>query len=326
MRRQALLDLIRHARNVEVDLLERPDRVGLAVGEVLDVAHHARARRKQVQARVLPALARRDETDLEVERDVVLALGLPHAERIGELLGKERCRPTDDAAVELHDDVLAAVDGRVERLEHAERRQEGRNVVDVEVLVDEATLVRKVVEKAAGRAVGRVHRAQEAPRLGQELADRRRLELGEESATVDRPEVRDVPGEVELLADDRVARRLLQVEAGWRHEVARREEVGELGAHVSVDARDRLGDVLGVEEVGARLLSPDVHAHLHADGIKELVDLLLEDDAVQEARHEDLLVLRRVGVVGAALSADERVQLAEHEAVRAQSVNTAERL
>ena len=49
-----------------------------------------------------------------------------------------------------------------------------------------------VVQQPAGRAVRRVHRTQEAPRLGQQLAHRRRAQLREVCAAVHRPEVRYV--------------------------------------------------------------------------------------------------------------------------------------
>jgi len=50
----------------------------------------------------------------------------------------------------------------------------------------------QVVEQAAGRPVGRVHRAHEPPRLGQELPDGRGPQLGEIRPTMDRPEVTHV--------------------------------------------------------------------------------------------------------------------------------------
>ena len=50
-----------------------------------------------------------------------------------------------------------------------------------------------MAEQAAGRAVGRVHRAQEAPGLRQQFAHGRRAQLREVRAAVDRAEVRDVP-------------------------------------------------------------------------------------------------------------------------------------
>jgi hypothetical protein len=105
---------------------------------------------------------------------------------------------------------------------------------DVQVLGDELARVRQVIEQSTWRPIRRVHRAQETPRVGQQLSHRRRLELGEEGSSVDTPEVREVSVEVELLSDNGVPRGLLQVEAGRRDEVARGEEVGQLGADVPV--------------------------------------------------------------------------------------------
>ena len=50
-----------------------------------------------------------------------------------------------------------------------------------------------MVEQAAGGPIGGVHRAQEAPGVGQQLAHGRGAHLGEEGAPVNGPEVRYVP-------------------------------------------------------------------------------------------------------------------------------------
>lgn len=52
----------------------------------------------------------------------------------------------------------------------------------------------EVTQQAAGRAVGRVHRAQEAPGLRQQLTHGRGAQLRKVRAAVDCPEVRQVPG------------------------------------------------------------------------------------------------------------------------------------
>ncbi len=51
----------------------------------------------------------------------------------------------------------------------------------------------EVEEEAAGGAIGRVHRAHEAPGVRQQLAHGRRAQLLEVRAAVDAPEVRQVP-------------------------------------------------------------------------------------------------------------------------------------
>ena len=59
---------------------------------------------------------------------------------------------------------------------------------------DDATCGGEVTQQAAGRAIGRVHRAQEAPGLRQQLAHRCGAQLRKVRAAMDRPEVRQVPG------------------------------------------------------------------------------------------------------------------------------------
>ena len=58
---------------------------------------------------------------------------------------------------------------------------------------DDAACGGEVTEQSAGRAVGCVHRAQEAPGLRQELAHGGGAQLCKVGAAVDRPEVRQVP-------------------------------------------------------------------------------------------------------------------------------------
>ena len=54
----------------------------------------------------------------------------------------------------------------------------------------------EVEEEAAGGAIGRVHRAHEAPGVRQQLAHGRRAQLQEVRAAVDAPEVRQVPATI----------------------------------------------------------------------------------------------------------------------------------
>lgn len=186
------------------------------------------------------------------------------------------------------------------------RRRQGRR--------DDLACVREMVEQTAGRSVGRVDRAEEPPGLGQKLPDRRRLEFSKERSSVDAPEVGEVPVKVEFLGNDRVPARLLEVESGRRDKVSGREEVRHLVADVKVDLVDHLGYVPVVVEVDAGDASADVLANLGGDGRDGLVELLLDDHAVEEPGQEDLLVLRRIGVIGARRVRDERVELSEHEA------------
>ena len=111
----------------------------------------------------------------------------------------------------------------------------------------------EVREQPARRAVGGVDGAEEAPLVGQQLADGGGAQLCEEGAAVDRAEVREeapadesrtcdgvdmdmperksreelIPPVVEPLSDDGEARRLLQVEARLGAQVPRRHKVAE---------------------------------------------------------------------------------------------------
>lgn len=72
-----------------------------------------------------------------------------------------------------------------------------------------------MVHEAAGLAVRRVDRTQEAPGLRQQLPDRRRPHLGEGGSSVDAAEVRQVADEVQLVGHDAQARVLQHAET-WR--------------------------------------------------------------------------------------------------------------
>ena len=79
---------------------------------------------------------------------------------------------------------------------HAELDEEGGEAGDLGTLHGGAlrlTLRGEVLEEAARAAVGGVHGADEAPRVGKELADRRGLHGGEELAAVDGAVVGDIP-------------------------------------------------------------------------------------------------------------------------------------
>eukprot|EP00958_Prasinococcus_capsulatus_P029960 scaffold7820_cov363-Prasinococcus_capsulatus_cf.AAC.4 len=82
------------------------------------------------------------------------------------------------------------------------------------------TGAREVVEQAARVAVRSVHRAQEAPRLGQQLARRGGAQLREACAAMDGPEVRQEAVVVDLLRHHRVAALLLQVQSRLGHQIA----------------------------------------------------------------------------------------------------------
>mmetsp|Transcript_23747 Transcript_23747/g.70493 ORF Transcript_23747/g.70493 Transcript_23747/m.70493 type:complete len:221 (+) Transcript_23747:1613-2275(+) len=120
---------------------------------------------------------------------------------------------------------------------HAQRRQDlhqhrVRLLRLLRPMRDDLAGGRKVVEKAAGAPVWSVHRAHEAPRLGQQLAHRRGAQLCKVGAAMHRPEVGQVAEEVELLGNYREASRLRQVEPALGHQVAGVEQVLKFLAHV----------------------------------------------------------------------------------------------
>jgi hypothetical protein len=62
-----------------------------------------------------------------------------------------------------------------------------------------------------------------------------------------------------------------------------------------------------------RLVLPHIQLHLRPHRVETVLEPLLDDHPVEETGEEDLVVLRRVRVVGAGGPGDEGVELAEHE-------------
>lgn len=73
---------------------------------------------------------------------------------------------------------------------------------------------------------------------------------------MDTPEMTEVPVKVELLGDDSVTGRLLQVETGWRDEVSGGKEVGEFLADIKVRFGEDRGEVAACRQLsyGGNLL------------------------------------------------------------------------
>mmetsp|Transcript_47277 Transcript_47277/g.124727 ORF Transcript_47277/g.124727 Transcript_47277/m.124727 type:complete len:201 (+) Transcript_47277:1934-2536(+) len=95
-------------------------------------------------------------------------------------------------------------------------------------LRDEAGCLGEMVQQPARRAVRCVHWAQEAPRLGQQLAHRGGLHLCKVLPAVHGGEVRAEPGLVQLVRHDGVPRGLHEIHATTRPDVARGQEAGQL--------------------------------------------------------------------------------------------------
>ena len=217
--RDAPLNLVRLARNVQVHLLKRTHMVLAAVEQVAHRAHHPGAATEQIQTRVLPAMRRGHEADLEIQRHRVQSLRLPHTQHSGHVPRECRCRVAQHNAVQLHAHMCLRTDLRRDTLCHTERRQQRWDVGHVQVARRELARVGKVVQQATRTAIRCVDWTKKAPGLWKQLADGGRLELGKERATVHTAEMRHVPVKVELLRHDRKATNLLQIQAGRRRQV-----------------------------------------------------------------------------------------------------------
>mmetsp|Transcript_39338 Transcript_39338/g.67502 ORF Transcript_39338/g.67502 Transcript_39338/m.67502 type:complete len:253 (+) Transcript_39338:79-837(+) len=180
-----------------------------------------------------------------------------------------------------------------------------------------------MIEQSARRAVGRVHGAEEAPRVRQQLAHSRGAQLREEGAAVDRAEVRDEAPIIQALGYDREPGRLLQVQPRVRHEVACAQEVVELPAYVGVGRTllHRSSEPLGIVEIGRwwrhGRLGALRGAHVALDeapqGEKVAVKVLFHEHPEQVAWQQDFLVDERVRVVLVDPAGPEGVHLLEHE-------------
>ena len=243
-------DLLLRAGNRHVRLLLRTDKVLLLQRKVLDGTDHTSGLRGHVKTGVRTAVGRRNVTDLELNRNAVLAIDLPVTESLGDRLALLRGTPTDDPAIK-HDDHTLAGGSRGD-VDNAELESETRDGRGVDRLGHDLALVGQMVEKTARRTIRSVDRAEETPRFGQKLTDRCRLELGEEGTTMHHAEMTDETQEVELLSNDGEAGNLLQIETGGRYEVTGRQEILERLADVLVRPaedgdREVFGESLGLE-------------------------------------------------------------------------------
>lgn len=109
MRRYALFDLLRRTRDVHIHLLERTNLIVTSIRQILHRTHHSRSGGEQKKTRVLSAFGLWNVTDLQIKRNVVLALGLPYAQVDSELLSNWRSSPTDYATVKLNTEIIFTV-------------------------------------------------------------------------------------------------------------------------------------------------------------------------------------------------------------------------
>ncbi len=108
---------------------------------------------------------------------------------------------------------------------HAERGKDDRVRGRIHVLADNLAVLGQVVEEPARLAVRRVDGADEAPRVGSELAHVRRPHREEETAAVDRLKVGQVAGPGDVLDDDRSAVGLGNKQVARRADAPGREEL-----------------------------------------------------------------------------------------------------
>lgn len=74
-----------------------------------------------------------------------------------------------------------------------------------------------------------------------------------------------------------------------------------------------VGLLLTVHEINSRNLATDILVDLSPNTIEPVLNLLLDNRSVQVSSQKDFLVLRRIGVIGRALSGDEGIDLTDHE-------------
>ena len=138
----------------------------------------------------------------------------------------------------------------------------------------------------------------------------------------------DVPLPIQLLRDDGKPGCLLQVQARWRNQVSRGEEICHFCTNVEIYSTQDLVEIpiCGVELVFATrkaesltikevcLSFLNIDDYLGTDLVQSLLQSFLNDHPVQRAGEQDLLVLGRVRIINAAFFGDQSVQFAEHEA------------
>lgn len=76
---------------------------------------------------------------------------------------------------------------------------------------------------------------------------------------------------------------------------------------------------LTVQKVDAGDLAADILVDLSSDSVQPILDLLLDDGTVQMTSQKNFLVSRRIWVIGRALSCNQSVHLADHEAIESKA-------
>lgn len=109
VRRDTRLDLVRLHSDVHIHLLKRSDLIVFAIGQEHNGPHHPRPRRKQEQTRILAAFRLRNETDFEIEGDLVNPFCLPYPQVLCELFCDSWLGPANNAAIKLNAEAFSTV-------------------------------------------------------------------------------------------------------------------------------------------------------------------------------------------------------------------------
>lgn len=155
----------------------------------LNVIRHGRARKASTHGRAIRKCCSLDIPQLLYDRR-----------------GAHSCNVANYCAVNMHGQVLRQPRRHEcpnwHHTESAEQTPEHSNALLRRRVRDNVAAGHEVVQQATRRAVRGVYGAHEAERLWEELSNGRSADLHEVSPAMNRPEVRDVPEEVQLLGND----------------------------------------------------------------------------------------------------------------------------
>src|SRR5258707_12044227 len=144
---RSAFDLLWPDGNVQVNLLERADRVISAIQEELDWTHHPRPTGEQVEAGILPTLREWYPTDLQIQRYLMFAFCLENPEHVTKLLAEGRRCPAYNFSIQMDAKVFTrtTINNGREWLGHTKGIKESGNVGYGEKGCDESTRTRKVI-------------------------------------------------------------------------------------------------------------------------------------------------------------------------------------
>mmetsp|Transcript_31722 Transcript_31722/g.48609 ORF Transcript_31722/g.48609 Transcript_31722/m.48609 type:complete len:318 (-) Transcript_31722:559-1512(-) len=126
--------------------------------------------------------------------------------------------------------------------------------------------------------------------------------------------MRQVTNLVQLVGHHSETGGLLHIEVRSRDEVTRRQEVLQLLADAGLGVDELLQVLRASQSVDVKLGVAEVLLHLGLGTHEQVIELFRQDISVEVTTQHDLLVADRIQAVGIALSADDSVQLFDHEA------------